>query len=340
MRIFTKIFIQPNRALPWAIVLLLLLEVALYTPAFWNLPAVQESRTGERVFDAANQRSSEPAVIAIGSSRFQKSIVPLVIEKELRLNKGSVANLAFDAATPQDYLHLYKSQRDYFSSADLLLIEVGEFHYNWSAIADEAAGNIRFRRLASLTDRMSTPNVNDKIDYTLGSFIRIWDKRFVIRDILSSTIRDGIRLTVRPIEVDANGKVGLIGSDLIRVFETQEINQLRAFGFRNFEISEYQINAMIQLVNLAKSDDLNVILMSPPINEGFRKLVAENYASYDREWRDRIKAEFGQEIIEVEIVDSRCSDWRECFYDYGHTNAVGAESYSLALAGYLSTQIN
>jgi hypothetical protein len=340
MNRFTSIFIQSRGALPWAIVILVLLEVALYTPAFWNLPAVQETRTGERVFTAASLRSPEPVIISLGSSRLQNSIVPSVIENKMGLKNGSVVNLSFDAATPQDHLHLYESQREYFLNAEMLLLEVGEFHYNWSAIANEGAGNMRFRRLASFSERMSTPHIDNKIDYTLGNFIRIWDTRFVIRDILSSTIRGGFRFEERPIDVDHNGQIGVTQSNLTRVFEANDVNQLGAFGFRNFEISEYQVNAITELVDLARADGLRVILISPPINDGFRELVAENYASFDRQWRERITSEIDQEIIEVEIFDSRCDDWRDCFYDYGHTNALGAESYSLAMADYLPAQLD
>jgi hypothetical protein len=102
-----------------------------------------DDRYPERVFKAANQRSPNPTIVIFGSSRFQNVVIPEIVENELSLNTGDVANLSFSTATPQDFLHLYKSEREYFSGIDLIVYEVGEFQYNWSAIADEASGNMR-----------------------------------------------------------------------------------------------------------------------------------------------------------------------------------------------------
>jgi len=325
-----------NSALVWAVVILLSVEIALRLPAFDQLPAVRETRSGERVFTAASQRSFAPKIVTLGSSRFQNSIIPEVLENQLGLAKGDVSNLSFDAATPQDYLNLYSAEREYFSKIDLLLLEVGEFHYNLSAISDEAAGNMRFRRLADFKERLNTPSTSNKIDYGLGYFIRIWDSRFVIRDILTSAVRGRFFFEERPINASPNGRIGLNSVQSSSEFEPQETNQLRKFGFRNFEISEYQLGAMTKVLQLAESDNVTVVLMSPPLNEGFNNLVADNFADYDKIWRDRIQQETGMRIVSVEIVDDVCADWRKCFYDYAHTNLAGANGFSSALADYLA----
>jgi len=324
-------------ALTWAVMILLLVEIVLRLPVSEQIPAVRGTRSGERVFTAASQRSPAPKILALGSSRYQNSIVPEVIENQLGLGRGDVSNLSFDAATPQDYLHLYSTERQFFSKVELLLLEVGEFHYNWSAISDEAAGNMRFRRLADLNERLNTPSFGDKVDYGLGYFVRIWDSRFVIRDILTSAVRRRIFFDESPMNASSNGRIGLNSIQASSVFEPQGSDQLRKFGFRNFEISEYQLGAMTKLLQLAKADNVTVILMSPPHNEGFKKLVADNFAQYDQDWRDSIQNETGMQLVNIEIVDPICADWRKCFYDYGHTNLAGANGFSVALASYLKT---
>jgi hypothetical protein len=328
--------IKLDSALPWAVAVLILIELVLRLPGFGQLSAVRETKSGEHVFEAASNRSPDPSIVALGSSRFQNSIIPEVVEERLNIGTGGVSNLSFDAATPQDYLHLYSTERSFFSGVDLLLVEVGEFQFNWSAIADEAAGNMRLRRLAGLDERLNTPSIENKIDYTLGYFVRIWDSRFIIRDMLSTTIRSGFNYSHRSLSIRSNGQIGLTNALSVSEFNPKDTNQLGAFGFRNFEISEYQLNAVARLLQIAEDDGVSVILMSPPLNAEFNDLVAQNYADYDQEWRNRVTEQTGRQIQLIEMTNPGCVNWQKCFYDFGHTNSIGANSFSAALAEYLS----
>ena len=41
-------------------------------------------------------------------------------------------------------------------------------------------------------------------------------------------------------------------------------------------------------------------------------------------------------IISIERSQSVCLNWLDCYRDYGHMNPIGAESFSLAIADYLT----
>jgi hypothetical protein len=322
-------------AIPWAVGMLIFLELVLHTSSFWQLPIVRETRRSERVFEVASERSPDPKIVVLGSSRLQNAIIPEVLESELGLVSGDVSNLSFSAATPQDFLHLYKSQREYFSNIDLLVYEVGEFQYNWSAISEEAAGNMRYRRLADLNTKLNSPGLENKLDYGLGSAIRLWDTRFVAREVLASIVSGGFSLSERQMTVDNGGRVGINSVQALSEYESESTNQLAAFGYRNFEISEYQLDAMAELIYLAHQDGISIVMPSAPLNAGFEAIVENNYAEYDQMWRTSVVEKSGIPIAIVNLTDSDCSDWKKCYWDIGHVNSIGANNFSVALADYL-----
>jgi hypothetical protein len=322
-------------ALPWALGILIVIELALHLPGFWELPAVREARTGERVFEAAKDRSASPKILVFGSSRFQNAVIPEVIEQELGLAAGSVSNLAFSGATPQDVLHLYKTEHEYFSKAELLVYEVGEFQYNWSAIADEPAGNIRYRKLADLETRLKSPGLTNKMDYGLGYWIRTWDLRFVLRDMLSSAVRGNLAFTESRLVAESNGQVGVRSNGQADEYIATSPDQLNAFGYRNFEISDYQLDAMAELLDLARADGLSLVINTPPLNDGFNEIVERNYASFDELWRASVTEKSNISIASLELTSPECEDWKNCFADIGHVNQFGASDFSIALAKYL-----
>jgi hypothetical protein len=322
-------------ALPWALGVLIILELFLHTSVLWQLPVVREIRNSERIFEAARERSPNPVIVILGSSRLQNAVIPEVMETELGLRSGDVANLSFPATTPQDFLHLYKSEREYLSNVDLMVYEVGEFQYNWSAIADETAGNMSYRKLSDLSTRLKSPGFKNKVDYGLGFFVQIWDARFVVREVMSSVVYGSFSFTEIPITVEPGGRVGIDQDLAISEYDPESSDQLAAFGYRNFEISEYQLDAMAELLKLARQDGISIVMIPAPFNVGFEAIVENNYAEYNQMWRSRVAERSGTPIAKVNLTAPDCSDWKKCYWDIGHVNSIGANNFSVALAEYL-----
>jgi len=290
------------------------------------------------VVDAASEISPSPRIAAMGSSRFQWGIVPSTIEAQLNLRQGDAANLGYQAATPQDFLKMYQARRSYFSNLDLLIVEVAAYHYNWNVIIDDGHVDQRFRYIAKLDDRVKIPGMENKIDYTIGYFSKFWDARNRFNSALHQRI-DGVfdlASVETPVSVESNGELDIEPASSW----TTDISGVRAivhgYEFNNFKFSEYQLEAMTTLIKLAESDGVTVILMEPRLSPLFDMEVAASYAAEDRLWRDRIENTTNLKINNLEHSNPICLEWEKCYYDYGHMNPIGADSFTTSLSVFLA----
>jgi hypothetical protein len=113
------------------------------------------------------------------------------------------------------------------------------------------------------------------------------------------------------------------------------VDQIKTFGYKNFEISEYQLGAMVELVNLARADGISIVMPSAPLNPLVGQIVKDHYASFDELWRFNVAKRSGITIAKIELGAPECDVWQKSFWDVSHVNTAGANSFSVALAVYL-----
>jgi hypothetical protein len=325
-----------RRASLWMLAFLIVIELLLHGIDLWELDRASPASDFDRVLDAVVSRSQSPKIVVFGSSRFQYAVNPKTLEDELELDGGEVANLAYLSGTAQDYLNIYLAEREFFSSAKTLVVEVGAYSYNWNLIDDEMQGNARFRRMADLSDRSNVPGIDRKIDYLAGYFLRTWDSRHVLEPTIWSMAGGdfdqwGSRHSV---SVDSAGQINTRFPPKLE----QGADLPHEWDFRKFKFSEYQLGKLVELVRIAKADGASVLLMESPLNESFVQEVAAHYAVEDRYWREQVQDATGLQIVSLGHSDTGCSEWYRCYYDYGHMTPIGANSFSISLANLLSNE--
>lgn len=318
----------------WMLGTVVVVELLMHMPGFWEFELLSREYDYKRTFEASisSEPKVAPVIAAVGSSRTQYAIIPASIENRLGLQRGQVTNLGFSAGTPQDYVNLYEKYPSAFENLDVLLVEVGAYSYNWTVLIS-GERNDRFRRYSSLSDRFAVPDISKKIDYAAGVVLRSWDARALLRVVLKriGSLQD-------PIKVTSNSGGQIDVQDLSeRGADPQEaIEQPHKWDFLDYKFSEYQLEKIIKFVRTAQNSGVSVILVEPPLSPFFVDEVDEHYSTEDKMWRNRVSESVGLPIISIERSQSVCSDWRDCYFDYGHMNPIGAESFSLAIADYLT----
>jgi hypothetical protein len=267
----------------------------------------------------------------IGSSRFQNAINPHDIEVVLNLEQGDIVNLGCPAATPQDWARIYSEERDYFAELDTLVIETGSRSFNWTLVTDTAGPNLRFRRYSSFSERLNVPNGN-RADFLLGFSSKLFDFRNITRFVIDRAMRGDFSHSTETIVFDDTGQIGKTTGEFPG---SVELGAYVPADYRDFNISDFQLNKLVQLLNMTKDDGVQVILVEAPMNTHFKEIIEERYHNEDQRWRTRVTVLTGMEIVELTNYESSCTTWQTCFYDYEHLNAVGAHGYSIALANLL-----
>ena len=309
-------------------------ELFMHMPGFWEYELLSREYDYKRTFEASSASAPgiAPVIAAVGSSRTQYAMIPTSIEERLDLQRGQVTNLGFSAGTPQDYVNLYAKYPSAFDNLDVLLVEVGAYSYNWTVLIS-GERNDRFRRYSSLSDRLAVPGISKKIDYAAGAVLRSWDARALLRVVLKrvGSLQEPIRLTS-----DSRGQIDVL--DLSeRGADPQDASaQPHEWDFLDYKFSEYQLEKIVKFVRTAQNAGVSVVLIEPPLSPLFVDEVNEHYSTEDNMWRNRVSEAVGLPIISIDRSKSMCSDWRDCYYDYGHMNPIGAESFSLAIADYLT----
>ena len=322
--------------------LILSVEGIVRSDGFWIMD--QRSTTGEvsRVAELALKRSPNPEIVFMGSSRFKYGISPLVVGEQLNLPSTDLAVISFNWGKPMDYLYLYRKHRETFRQSRVIVVGVGERDFNWSAEWEETKP--RFRQQASLTDRLNVPG-QDKPDMIAGWFSKIWDSRALIREYTASYAK-GETGSFQQDNLPSDNLDRAVGNRRSWTIYTRDSiprnyqpeGYPNYIGFKDFNFSEVQLNKLVELVDLAREDGVQVVLLEMPMSPGTIREIATNFAAEDALWRERVESATGLQIVSPPLDENACSDWKECYFDYGHMSALGAKTFSKTLGGWLNEQ--
>ena len=195
---------KPQTALLVFAVCLLAVEGIVRIPGFWTLD--QNSSTGRIpiIVDSAFRRSTNPEIVFLGDSRLQYSVSPLVVAEVVGLPSTEVAIIYIPAGHPFDYIGIYRDNRTVMRNSRLLVMNLSAGAFNWGL---RSSFNNRFRHRATLSQRIETPEWQDKVDRTTGWFWRTWDARVILRGYMNNilTMRISVKgksFRPRPVPLD------------------------------------------------------------------------------------------------------------------------------------------
>src|SRR5436309_838386 len=112
---------------------LLILEIGVrLIPDEALIPA--KSRQGEIVFMEREllPRVREPKVVLLGSSRIRRAVVPKLLDEKLGLPANSTLNCGLASGRVFEAKHLYDRNIDKLGKAELVILNVDEWHLSQS----------------------------------------------------------------------------------------------------------------------------------------------------------------------------------------------------------------
>ncbi len=312
---------------------LMAVEGVVRVPSFWTLDTRSSTGRPKAVADTMLRRSSDVHVVMMGSSRLRDDVSPRVLAEALNLRAGRVVNLSFSAGTPLDFLATYREHRSTLRDAQVLLIGVEDRQFNWTKYKRGSPSMNRVRQHASFSQRLRIPGWRDRVDLLVGWLWRTWDARYLLKGYGQALLSGGIsreELAVDELGQIPHPKTPRPTDDAARKDPHQ--------NFRPGNFASLHLSELAELVALATQDGTNVVLVDPPQSPVSRTEIAKSFAAEDALWRQRVMEATGLLVDQIPFQDAQCIQWQDCYWDYDHLNALGAQAYSKALASWLIRQ--
>ena len=316
---------------PWFIGLvavLIAVELLVRLPVFWE--AGPGGLAFRQIVEPALINAPNPSIVLMGNSRFRVGLAPVVVAETLHVPDSEVLNISIDGTLPSDHLFLYKRYRSTISKAEILVLTADAVLFNSSAVP--AFGY--FREEESLTERAQASGLGAKVDYMAGWAWQTWDKRALLHASLLDALRRQVLRRPSP-ERDDIGRM-LRGSQPA-TNATAEGSRERK-DLRNFDFNESALKAFNELVAMAQSDGLTVVLVNFDLGPVYDEEAELRYAEADRYWRSEVRRVTGLPVHRLRLSYEECGSWEQCFVDDGHLNRQGAELYSAVLGEWLESE--
>ncbi|MCC7407269.1 MAG: hypothetical protein IT442_04310 [Phycisphaeraceae bacterium] len=326
--------LRPGGAL-FCLALLTVVEVG-FARQEWLWSKFPKSPSGiiDVLEDKVIKPAGDPVVIVLGNSRTRDAVIPIVMEQELGLERGEVLNLSVTAGEPFDSFVLYERNRDTMRKANLVVLAVEEWQLN-----DDRAISERYRRFASLQDRLSYPDRQLKSSLVAGWLWRTFDarkplgrlaKEMVLSADRSAPIGDDGRVVWRTDDPELGEPEIELKADLERAYGGFVAGRMK-------QTTGYEY--LRRVIKMASEDNVAVALVSPPHRDAFIDLLPDvRGAVADVAFQDVLTDLAAQgDNIEVSVI-TRASELDmpdTYFVDYGHMVKRGAEVYTEYLSRWL-----
>ncbi len=289
-----------------------------------ELPWAWETATPSGVVDGIEQKiiakSPDPTVLILGSSRARDGILPRQLEQALHLPPGAALNLGITGGTPFDALTLYRRNRAKLRRAKLLVFAVEDWHMN----ARFPPGTLD-RRFATLEERWHTFDGESTVSLVAGWVWRTYDAQEPLRNFAVSLIRGR-----RQLRVTDDLRISWRDKDLEQgpAHVAPERWLQRFYG--DFELGRGRFDQLNQLLQLATSDGLQVLVVRLPWRDAYVNAVQARYASAFAQ-----TTQLTRTLPAKLVLFERCSSLGiadQDYYDYGHLALRGARLMTDVLA--------
>ncbi len=315
---------------PWAVVVCLGVLVAIEVGIArqdWVWKRLPRSDAG--IIDALERKVIHKAgpldVVILGNSRTRDAIPPRSLEAELGLAEGKVLNASLTEGSLFDSAMMYRRNRDQFKEARLLLVGIDL----WNLQLNDEPGT-RERRFTPLEYRWSAYRGKNRADMLINWAWRSYDYPWV------ETILDPSKKESKKLAIDEQGRVAWRdGDDPEFGPETIDVADEIEGRYAEFQFSETELDCLRQLVNMAREDGLDVVIVRPPLRNVFidaRDAVRPHIEDQFRQRLEEFVSEFDHVYLVIDERASDCGLKEVDFLDYGHMTAHGAEIYTTRLA--------
>ena len=317
------------------VLILAAVEVCVRDDLLYELQPNSHAQAPIEIFDFGFELVNSPEVIVFGNSLIIHAISMFEITKLAAADDDFLLNLSLGAGVMTDYLWLYKLYHDKFKNADTLVIGINLRSFDNGA-SREPTNPSRFRRYASLTQRLSINDRSDRISLLVGSIWKTWDARQqiggyikwhkgqVLKDI-RNIIGRNFEWTGKP-EID---ELGRIANVTVPITSTEVDDIIRYVAKSDYTFTKgIQFEAFLELIRMARDDSLDIILLDAPASDVYLRNLNIYKGDEIGKLNGAIENETGISIIRIGLTEDDCPTIDDCFIDYGHLNPNGSKIYS------------
>jgi len=267
------------------------------------------------VIDAA----AHPAVVLLGNSRTRDAVIPRQLERELGAETGSVLNLGLTGGSLFDSMMLYQRNRAKLGSARWVVVQVEQNAFL------PVRPRERFRRFASLGDRVRLLDFEERASVVLGFFWKTYDAQAPLKRFLRGE-GGGSRLAI-----GADGRVQWREDAVETGPETLDFTA-QWQPPRSLEVDPLAVSFLQRLLDMIEADGPRVAF--------FRSPVRDDYLDAGGEYAEQLEATMQQVLTRIapdvpRMLYHRGSELgiaNTGFYDYGHATESSAVRITSTLA--------
>lgn len=318
----------------WLVVWLVLLDVGLRLNvesiyAIWSRgPIGAFVETEALVFPNAGTR---PRIVFFGASEMREAVAPFPLADTLRVPRESIVNAGIVLARPSDWLDVYSRHSDAIDRADLVVLDLEEWHLN---AYTERIPTARLRMRSGLVERVSFPLRSIVPELALGYIWSLWDLRRYFFQLASNSVLYGTPRGLPHFRDDMGRTVPGIGQTSVPW--SPALDRYYADSLlRDWIVWPDEVAALRQLTGALRAGGTRVLFVQLPKRRTYLDVLEAGYADRRALWLDLLR----REIPDFELNDLRAPEpWglgAEDFLDHIHLSHDGSRKFSVGLAGWL-----
>ena len=285
---------------------------------FWRLAGV---RIVEDLEDLVVAPAPTPRVVVLGSSRLQFGIAPRVLEDALNLPVGSCLNLAMGGGTSFDALLMYRRNRDKLSRAQLAVIGIEDWYYNGGY-----PPNPRDARFASLRERWEEYPGPARPELL---FNWLWQ---------TSAIQTAAQIWMEQVHAGAVARLQPDGRFVVdhpeEGADPHNAALMISRFYANYSFAMGRHHQLQRLIDLCRSDGLQVMVVQMPLRDEYVELAERDYAAaWEAYRRTALTLTDADVVLFPKLSELGLS--QDTLYDYGHAANDGAAPDTRLVAEHL-----
>jgi len=307
-------------------------EISVRTELFWNIAPNSSAQAFRSVANHALE-DSEPSIVIFGNSIMRNAVSSNVLADELNLDQTQVVNLSNSAGLSMDATYLYENYVDDVETVELIIVSIDPRAFDNGD--SQPRSEHRFRREASLSERLMITDPASRYDLVVGQFWRTWDAKYMASSYVSELLKTHRLDRTGPTE-DELGRWGVFKPET----STKEKQILNYAYTDTLDYSFYNgvhLNSFRKLMTLAKKRDIDILLVQFPVTDLYYNQITEHAGPEIEKLFGAVEEMADQRIDIVEMPTTDCLTIDSCYLDYGHMNPNGSVIYSTALAQHIKS---
>jgi hypothetical protein len=309
------------------VVVLVIFEIIVRSSLFWSMAPSSQSQRLITVTELA-LADSDPSIVIFGNSIMRNALSDNVLADELGIEQAAVVNLSISSGVAHDFTHQFDTFLQDGGNLKLVVVSMDPRSFD---VGQSSPGiQARFRKSASLEERLLITNFKTRTDLIVGWLWRTWDARYQSASYAHGVLFNRKFSSQTPV-VDDLGRWDVVKPS----FQTseQEIFERADKDFAEYSYFDgVNMNAFEQLVRSAADRDAEVLLLQYPVTDLYIGRAQKMAGAELDKFYSAVADIADIPVNRVGFTLDDCPTTETCYTDYGHMNEAGSAIYSKRLA--------